>query len=240
MGGPAFTLAGVDGCKGGWIVVAADRKLSSLTVGVFPTVSTVLAAYPELHVMAEDIPIGLLDTEPGERSCDREARAVLMARRSSVFPAPRRFLLGVTPYSKANALSKEQAGRGLSAQTYNIMDKVREVDDVVRVTGQGTVREVHPEVCFWAMNRKRPMTHYKKTPQGRLERRLLLATHLEEDLVQASEAQAPRRGIAGLDDLYDALAALWTARRILEGQSERLPRGLVQRDSLGLAMEINY
>ena len=46
------------------------------------------------------------------------------------------------------------------------------------------------------------------------------------------------RGV-GFDDLYDALALLWTAGRILRGEAERVPHD-PPSDSRGLLMEIVY
>ena len=49
----------------------------------------------------------------------------------------------------------------------------------------------------------------------------------------------PIRSIAGLDDLYDALAALWTAQRIDRGRSGTFPDD-PPTDARGLPMRIVY
>ncbi len=169
-----FTLAGVDGCKGGWIAVLANGLLTLPRVQAFPRFADILQTCPSLQVIAIDIPIGLLDKEPGERACDKAARAVLGPRRSSVFPAPRRFLLGVSPHAKANELSKSAIVKGLSKQAYNITAKVQDVDATVRGYRHGLVKEVHPEVSFWAMNGRQAMVSNKKTRPGIAERVTLL------------------------------------------------------------------
>src|SRR5207248_318782 len=104
-------LAGVDGCRGGW-VVAWDGGLE-----VLPTFADIVARRFDLVLV--DIPIGLLDTGP--RRCDVEARSLIGARRSSVFPAPSRHLLRARRY----------AGQ-CSAQLWNILDKIREVDESMK------------------------------------------------------------------------------------------------------------
>jgi predicted RNase H-like nuclease len=40
------------------------------------------------------------------------------------------------------------------------------------------------------------------------------------------------------DDILDALAALWTARRIQSGSATRLPSGPEERDAFGLPMQM--
>ena len=57
--------------------------------------------------------------------------------------------------------------------------------------------------------------------------------------VEACADRMPVRAVAGLDDLYDALAALWTARRIKRGIAETLPEE-PSADEHGLPMRIVY
>jgi predicted RNase H-like nuclease len=97
------------------------------------------------------------------------------------------------------------------------------------------VREVHPEVCFCLMAGGRAMQFSKKTAAGVAERRDLLHSQFGRAADDAL-AQGPRSGCA-TDDLLDALAALWTARRILNGTSVTLPSN-PQQDEFGLPMEI--
>ena len=54
-----------------------------------------------------DIPIGLLDKGPDERSCDKAARKLLGKRASSVFPAPARQALDASDYQAALAVNRE-------------------------------------------------------------------------------------------------------------------------------------
>src|SRR5207248_11510271 len=75
-------LAGVDGCRAGW-VVAADS-------GAFVAASFAEILAERFDLVLIDIPIGLPD---GPRACDLGARVLLGPRRSSVFPAPSRRLL---------------------------------------------------------------------------------------------------------------------------------------------------
>ena len=99
---------------------------------------------------------------------------------------------------------------------------------------QSRVREVHPEVCFWALNDGKPMAHSKKTPSGAQERERLLAEVFEGDLACVAVP-----GAAALDDFFDACAVAWTAARIARGRAQRLPAH-PPVDERGLRMEIVY
>ncbi len=108
----------------------------------------------------------------------------------------------------------------------------------MQTLGQRIIKEVHPEVCFWAMNNQKPLVNRKKSSEWKEERRELLDASYPKYFVQYCNEQ--RYGThAAIDDLYDALAALWTASRIASGQGKRLPEQ-PQKDACGLAMEINY
>jgi len=79
----------------GWVVVTAtlDRARSARVERV-ERLDAVLARLDsgDLGAAGIDIPIGLPESEP--RWCDVEARSMIGPRRSSVFPAPLRGLLG--------------------------------------------------------------------------------------------------------------------------------------------------
>ena len=145
-------LAGVDGCRSGWVVAWEGG------VQVLPTFGYVLLRRFELALI--DIPIGLL--EAGSRRCDTEARSLIGERRSSVFPAPSRSLLR----------SRRYAGQ-CSVQLWNILEKIREVDASMKPALQRRVREAHPEVSFALLNGG-PLRYPKKQAAGETERRLLL------------------------------------------------------------------
>lgn len=221
-------VAGVDGCKGGWVValaravegrIAVDPKL--LTVSCL---SQVKEYCPQLAVLAVDIPIGL-PSDKQERRCDKEARRYLNAggsrRGSSVFPAPPACLLDPRTsdwaYETINRYFEARNERRLTRQTFAILPKIREAAGLLKeLAGAGTtVIEVHPEVSFAAMAGK-PVRSPKRRREGREERRDLLALEVRREcLPTARVGSASRQGVvsAAIDDQLDALAALWTAAR---------------------------
>ncbi len=227
-------VAGVDGCKGGWLIVRVDAtaRLRILDISVSTTFQDLVDSTADCAAVAIDVPIGLPDAAP--RQADILARQAIGPRRSSVFPAPMRATLDADEYEEACALSERACGRRLSKQTFAILPKIREADGQMTPALQGRVAEVHPEVSFWALNGRRTLEFWKRKPQGAEERLRILAPAFEDSI---SALAAPKG--SGLDDLYDACAAAWTAGRIASGTEERLPPD-PDLDSTGLRMEIVY
>lgn len=229
-------VAGMDGCLKGWLCLIKDLATDHVHAKILSDISGLLELEARPEVVTIDIPIGL--TDRGSRECDLLARAHLKASRaSSVFPAPIRPVLEATSYSQACQIGEKVEGRKLSKQLWAIMPKIREVDTFLRTdpTRRRWVREVHPEVCFWAWNKNKAMTHKKRSPEGKAEREALIKplygtayTKIQSSLPQGRYAN---------DDLLDAFAALWSAERVVSGKAVVLPR-TVPVDSCGLRMEM--
>lgn len=230
-------VVGVDGCRGGWVAAEWNTRKQAIQIKVFASFTEVLSAYPEklAKAIAVDIPIGLID---GSRKCDIEARAALICRKSSVFPAPYRSYVNRTDYHTTNEDSKKQSGKGISSQAFGIYRKVAEVDGIVIPEFQSRVVEVHPEICFWAMNNKKDVCASKHSGPGHLQRIELLRKNID---LQDLEWEKVMTGVRGAkpDDVLDAIAAAWSARRWANGSFERFP-AKEERDSRGFRAEIVY
>jgi predicted RNase H-like nuclease len=227
---------GIDGCRGGWLCVTHNVAVGRFEARILDPIDDVLSLRPRADALAVDIPIGL--TERGPRTCDREARARLGRQRgSSVFPAPIRPVLAAATYREACRIGRNAEGRALSIQSWGIVPKIRQVDAFLSLdpSRQEWLREAHPELCFWRANRRRPMLHNKKTPEGRKEREALLVS-LFGDAISFARSALGTGGFA-YDDLLDAFILLWTAQRILAGRASSLPEA-PPRDRRGLRMEI--
>jgi predicted RNase H-like nuclease len=242
-----LSVAGVDGCKAGWYVTVVSpvvkddsvEKSSSLKLNdsfVAGTFSEVLLRTSDCDLVCVDIPIGLCDTK--QRRCDLAARRILERPRScSVFPPPIRACLDAKDYETASQVSLTQCGKKLNKQSFFILDKIRQVDDLMTPQLQTKVREIHPEVSFWALNGKKPMQYNKRKLLGRNERMELLSVifpNLERIIARTRKPKevAP-------DDILDALVAAWTAVQILRGKAGTLPQ-IPELDRKGLKMEIVY
>jgi predicted RNase H-like nuclease len=81
----------------------------------------------------------------------------------------------------ARELNRGELGRSLSEQSWGICRKIRVDDLLLGKPGPGAeVREVHPEVCFWALAGRSPMNHSKRQKEGLRERLALLGVASSE------------------------------------------------------------
>lgn len=209
---------GIDGCKGGWITVS--QAGGNLLWGKFTTLSTFFSqTLPD--VVAIDIPIGLL--ENGSRSCDLIARRLLGKRRSSVFPAPLKALLRAEDYRNACDIQTAIDGKKITRQAWGILPKVAEVYFLLQERSElsTVLYEVHPEVSFYFMNGNKPNEYGKKKKQGIDERIKILLDHFEINGTYINDMSKCHR--TKKDDIVDALAALWTAKRIFSKDHIVLP-----------------
>ena len=153
---------GVDGCRYRWIYIGIDEN-DQYEFGVVTLFQELQQITNSASLILVDIPIGLREENPRERLCDLKARKVLGNRRSSVFPPPSRLALGYDNYLEASELNFQNTGRRLSKQSFAISKKIQEVDKFLTSTGlQSKYREMHPEICFWALNNYQPMGYNKK------------------------------------------------------------------------------
>jgi predicted RNase H-like nuclease len=214
-------VAGVDGCRAGWIVVHEGRA------EVHADFAAVLSALPDDAVVAVDMPIGLVDEHlPGGREVDRAARVELGRKRSSVFSAPPRCALGARTLTDAR-----RRGARLTLQTLNLLPRIEDVDAVMTPELQSRVFEVHPELSFGAMARGSPVLAPKRSAAGSKERRALLQ--------RAGICVPERPAGSAADDLLDACALMWSARRIAGGTASHVPDP-PSRDARGLSMELHW
>ncbi len=220
-------IAGVDGCKDKWIAVV-DRGNGRTEVSescTFPE----LFENRSLDLIVIDIPIGLPDK--GDRKADNAARKCLGIRHVCVFPAPIRPILDCPNREEACAKCVAIGERRVNVFQWAIVPKVKSIDSVLRRSqgAQGRVREGHPELSFTKMNGGTPLLSKKKI-EG-IKQRLRLVHN------EFPEAQL-RLDMRHIEDILDAYALLWTARRIMLGTERRLPE-TPEHDAFGLRMEIS-
>jgi predicted RNase H-like nuclease len=211
----ARTCAGVDGCRGGWVV--ASRAGAHLERTIAETVS-------RFDIVGIDMPIGLPDG--GVRAADAAARRLLGRRASTIFPTPPRAALGLPTHVEASEAARLATGKGLSIQSFHLLSKIGELDRLVRPGDDDHLLEVHPECSFTMLAGGEPPPS-KHTPEGLAVRAALLRAEFG--------TIAPLRG-ARLDDVLDAYAVLWTAERFARG--EHVTFGDGQRDARGILMRI--
>src|SRR5579864_9695688 len=133
-------VAGVDGCRAGWIAFKVEVPSLATSVDVVDLAELLSSRPDDLLCLAIDIPIGLLN---GSRACDKAARKLLaQPRGTSVFAAPCRAAVSGTTHASASQINREKTGRGLSQQAFGIVPKIKQVDDAIRAEFQRWVLEV--------------------------------------------------------------------------------------------------
>jgi len=221
-------VIGVDGCRGGWCGAVFDTDGTvhfALAARFDDVVAQLEARTPNARTsrILVDMPIGLA-SGADTRACDDLTRRALGPRRASVFAAPPRAVLAAHDHTTANALTRELTGRGLSLQTWNIVPRIRDLDEALARDAALAARafESHPELCF-ARLFGAPCAHGKRSAHGRAERLALLervAPGAAESIAGARAAHRARDDglAAGLDDHVDAfvlaLCAALPAQRL--------------------------
>jgi predicted RNase H-like nuclease len=237
---PGRAFLGADGCKAGWLTVLLTEN-NDWRVDVFPDVSSLWNKYSRVSVILLDVPIGLRERGHEERTCDKKARELLGPKRGpSVFRVPCRSAIYAESHETASNINKQITGRRLPLQTWNIIPKIREIDIFLsnNESARLRVREIHPEICFWALA-GHPMKHKKKKPEGRLERTQVLKSICPQtDDIIKHTLSTYRRNKVARDDILDAISAAVTAMVGIQ-RLVSIPEA-PEFDSHGLRMEMVY
>lgn len=254
MGDAKFV--GVDWAKGGWLSVAYDLDGNwDAHHGPF---AEIVKRYSSAELILVDVPIGIPVGRREGRACDKAARKKISGIRSSfsssVFRVPTRDavadrMLNGLQREEAHQREKKRTGKpgtkspGINRQSWSIIPQIFETDEVLAKLGKRrkSIREVHPEVCFWALNGKNSLQHKKDQPEGEAERiRILEARNIEprtREILAAVQKQYPSK--TAPDDILDALAAAVTARLGHPNRLATLP-AKPPHDARGLPMEMVY
>ncbi len=235
-------VAGVDGCRDGWIVVLCGIQSRQCKVEFVERLADIRGLKQDLCQIAVDIPIGLLDSAmKGGRECDRLARQLLgKPRQASVFSAPvRPALKYVCDYKLASGTNRKSspANIGISKQSHALFPKILEADSLITPHLQEIYFEVHPELCFRKLGGGQPTQFSKHDKEGRglAERKALLKSTPFGAAMPELESKLPR-GVAK-DDFLDACAACWTAVQKFDGIATTIPKK-PPRDKRNLRMEM--
>jgi predicted RNase H-like nuclease len=207
------TVAGIDGCRQGWIAVVCQdgRFVHAVVRSIF---SELLAELRNAGPIAVDMPIGL--PVEGARRADLETRAFLAGSASTLFVVPPRVAIEAPTHEEAVRISRRLTGRGVSRQAYGLRLKIAEVEAALPAA-RGRLFEVHPETSFLLMAGERLPS--KRSYDGLAHRRALL----EHAGIRLPETLGGQEGKVPADDVLDAAAAAWTAQRIAVGEARSFP-----------------
>lgn len=236
---PCVGYLGLDGCRAGWVAALLQPARRSVHLAVYSSFRQVIDDAPAGIEIWVDMPIGLTGNGISRR-VDEAMRAVLKARKSSVFPAPCRAALAAQTYPQARELEQLHQARSLSAQAYHLIPKIREVDEFLQNQPAWRLRvfESHPELCFQRLNADQPLRYSKKLHAGWQERADLLDCYLKGSREAALALLAgTRRAQVKPDDALDALVlaiAAWLNR----GEENGYLRQKEMEDAAGIPLRI--
>jgi predicted RNase H-like nuclease len=226
-------IAGIDGCRSGWLVVEACPDLRDANFRIAPNWNAIAS---DAQVIAVDMPIGL--SRDGVRQCEVAARKIISPHGSRVFKTlPRGTLkFAQKDWRFANQWAKARGFGGISKQIWAIRPKIIEIDRAIAPGMQRRIHEAHPELAFARLNKGRPLES-KHTAEGLAARKHLLQragfTKLDDWL------QRLRGSGAKADDLLDSCVLVLTARNLLQRRAKFVPP-IPETDSRGLRMAIAY
>jgi len=228
---PYEVVAGVKPCSGGWLVASA--KLHGVTFApeelrVIETFVDVLDQRPTYAAIALDAPIGFLETyEPGGRTCDRQARAILGPRRGAAIRS--------APTRDQVEGGSHVSLQGMNAVTRKLLPRYREVAAEMAPFRQRQVYEVNAELSYYQLNENHPLRFSKRTEAGQRERLDLVSAKIPggDRVVEFELPGVPKSHV------LDVVVLLWTARRIFAKGATRIPED-PEWDESGLRMELVY
>lgn len=202
------SVAGIDRWRGGWIV--AEHADDSLRLFAAAEIHEVIDRLAECTAVAIDMPIALAVT--GRRAAEGELRASLGSSARSVFTSPTRAAVEALSQSEATEVNRDHDGPGISAQAFGLFASIRELRAHLGTPTTQHWHETHPESAFAAMNDGTPLSA-KRSAKGVAER----LAHLRRwfPAIDDSLLQSPAR--VPVDDVLDAIAAAWSAKRIADG-----------------------
>ena len=227
-------IAGIDGSKGGWVCVSGyENNFKELEFEKLKEFNDIKSK--DFNLVLVDIPIGLdIDLKKGGRIVDKLARKELLTNKSSIFNAPSRLVLKAKNYEEANKINKNK-GMGLSKQSWNLVKKIKEVDDFIRNSNKTIIFESHPEIIFQVMKRDKVSTK-KKNDEGIIERRNLLEKNGFNKVFLERNLSA-KDSFYKKDDFIDACSLFWSANRAITKSEVKIPNDIVL-DSEGIIMQI--
>ena len=198
-----MSIAGVDGCKKGWLMVMySDNNYS---FGVYENISELKNANKDLKRILIDIPLGL-SSKKVKRTVEKQLRGELKNKSSSVFNPPSREALHEIDYKSAKLKNIEIEGKSLSIQSFNISGKIKELDELLKTNPNVELIESHPELCFKYLNNGNVLLSKKSDNNGLNDRKNILFSYDEnlKDLYEQIEQNTFRKDVSR-DDITDAI-----------------------------------
>jgi predicted RNase H-like nuclease len=227
---PYSVVAAATPSRSKWLVASAKVQGGTFAPEppkLYETFLEVLDERPSFSSVVVYAPIGYRDSRSsGPRTCDVEARQLLLNRGSLIQNAPT-----LEALRRGYATDEDH----LDAIAIMRMPAYVEIFKEMSPYRQRQVYEGNPELSFYFLNEFAPLLLSKKTGEGRLERMEILSKKVPNI---ATVLEAEIRGVSQRS-LIDVAAMLASARRVFTKSAKRIPAD-AEWDSEGLRMEIVY
>ena len=214
-------IIGIDGCKSGWFSVWENQD-GNIESSIFTNLNKLKNFFKhENHlIVGIDMPVVLSELIP--RQADQLARKLLSKKASSIFTAPTPEMLAQPNYEKASLVSKRLFGKSMSLQSWYLFPKIKDVQTMIHHEDM-QIYEIHPELSFRAMNNEQVILESKKSHEGFAIRNSLLALRFKHFIFEEIRNQYAKKDVMD-DDILDALAVLWSAKRIQSNKASFIPQ----------------
>ena len=215
-------FVGVDGFSCGWFSVGFNNN-GEYELKPFFSFVDLLAYYDTAKLILVDTPIGLTNGSE-KRRCDTQARRRLHGSAKVFRPPSRAAMKYLVDHPGCNDGAKRiehaatrHINQGtpksitLTTQTLGIMPQIAEVDRIMLAripNASPKIREVHPEICFWALNDRKAIRSKKDSDRG-IEDRIGVLKRVEpraREIFDEGRAKF-RNNCVKKDDILDALVA---------------------------------
>lgn len=231
----APVFAGLDGCRGGWILASWQPAQHKLVLRTLTTMAELLALPQRPACIVVDMPRVLEKLAVvGGRRCDREARALLSSRRkSSIFSAPTLAALEAWRQGggyRAALAAQRRTGLGapgLSLQSFHLLKSIDDLQRFVALAGAPPCLEGHPELAFARQHRPAngELISKHKAFGQKQRQQILTALGLPWSAAWAARTRGARRGLqAGMGDALDACILAHVSHQHALGLAELCPR----------------
>jgi len=232
---------GIDGFIDCWCVCSIDSK-NQLTISTCTDIKDIMDFLNDESRIFIDIPIGL-SSKSIQRKIDQKLRDKLpKGKKSSVFNAPCRQAVRANNYIQAKEINKKILQKSISIQSWNISNKIKEVDEflIKNKNKYFNIHESHPEFCFINLNDGMPLKNNKKTKGGIDERISILNKFIKntEDILEKNYHQFKDEKIKR-DDILDAISLALSVKKWSNNGKRKITQ-YPECDEKGLPFEIYY
>lgn len=231
--------AGINGCKAGWLLVSFTEGASRFAV--LQGRDELEKSFSEYGRIFIHVPIGLED-RAYERHCDQLLKAKLGRDYAvDVVSPPVRPVLDAPSYAEANFTTFEATGKNLTLQAWNITQKIKDVDSLLRAHAPyaESVLESSPELLFQKLNGG--MIYQKPNLKKGIKHRLELIKEREamaDDFFRDIKEQF-RRSEVEEHDIVNAFVLAHFAKLSTEKEVLTLPETITP-DAHGMKKAIHF